>query len=135
MNKVFQTGYISKDIVLRDSKNGCGEQFVTFTLSVYRSPRTSDEKNALFFPVVAFGKTAAWCYKNCKKGSRVAIAGAINNREYTDAEGIKRFVTEINADVIELQDKNTKNEQVRVREITPGAYERSAPDHSERELS
>jgi len=58
--------------------------------------------------LVAWGKTADVVEKFLKKGSEVAIEGKLINRNYTDKEGVKRYVTEIQ--VNELLLVGTKNE-------------------------
>ena len=45
--------------------------------------------------LIAWGKTAEIVEKFLKKGCEVAIEGKLINRNYTDKEGIKRYVTEI----------------------------------------
>ncbi len=45
--------------------------------------------------LIAWGKTADVIEKFLKKGSEVAIEGKLISRNYTDKEGVKRYVTEI----------------------------------------
>ena len=45
--------------------------------------------------LIAWGKTAEIIEKLLKKGSEVAVEGKLINRNYTDKEGIKRYITEI----------------------------------------
>jgi len=45
--------------------------------------------------LVAWGKTAEIIQQYLKKGSHVAIDGKLVHRSYTDREGLKRYVTEI----------------------------------------
>jgi len=47
--------------------------------------------------VVAWGKLAEIAEKYLVKGIEVAIEGKLVNRNYTDKQGIKRYVTEIQA--------------------------------------
>ena len=45
--------------------------------------------------LVAWGKTAEIVEKYLQKGSEVAIEGKLIHRNYTDKEGLKRYITEI----------------------------------------
>lgn len=45
--------------------------------------------------LIAWGKTADIIEKFLKKGSEVAVEGKLVNRNYTDKEGVKRYITEI----------------------------------------
>lgn len=50
--------------------------------------------------IVAWGKLATICEKYLKKGSEVALEGRLISRSYTDKNGIKRSVTEIECNEI-----------------------------------
>ena len=52
--------------------------------------------------LIAWGKTADIIEKHLKKGIEVAIEGKLMNHAYTDKEGIKRYVTEIQVNEILL---------------------------------
>lgn len=47
--------------------------------------------------VIAWGKTAELAEKLCTKGMEVLIDGKLVNRSYTDKEGNKRYITEVQA--------------------------------------
>lgn len=47
--------------------------------------------------VVAWGKLADIAEKYLVKGTEVAIEGKLINRNYTDKQGVKRYVTEVQA--------------------------------------
>jgi len=52
--------------------------------------------------VIAWGKLAERAEKICEKGSQVLIDGKLISRSYTDKEGNKRYVTEIQASELVL---------------------------------
>ena len=54
--------------------------------------------------IVCFGKLADVVEKYAKKGSRLFIEGKMRTRSYSDNNGIKRNIMEINAEYIELLD-------------------------------
>ncbi len=47
--------------------------------------------------VIAWGKTAEIAEKLFSKGMEVLIDGKLVNRNYTDKEGVKKYVTEVQA--------------------------------------
>jgi single-strand DNA-binding protein len=55
--------------------------------------------------LVAWGKSADLAEQYLKKGSELAIEGKLIHRDYTDATGIKRFITEVQVNEILLLDK------------------------------
>lgn len=54
--------------------------------------------------LIAWGKTAEIVEKFLKKGSEVAIEGKLINSNYTDKEGIKRYLTEIEVSEVLMLD-------------------------------
>jgi single-strand DNA-binding protein len=57
--------------------------------------------------VVAWGKVAELAEKYLAKGSEVAIEGKLINRNYTDKEGVKKYITEVQLnELLLLGDKN-----------------------------
>ena len=54
--------------------------------------------------IIAWGRTAEIIEKFLTKGSEVALEGKLVNRSYTDKEGIKRYVTEVEAQEILMLD-------------------------------
>ena len=56
-----------------------------------------------------WGKNAELIEKYTDKGSEVAIEGKISNRDYSDKNGLKRYITEIVVnDFLLLGEKTTK---------------------------
>lgn len=58
--------------------------------------------------VVAWGKTAELAEKLFSKGAEVLIEGKLINKSFTDKEGVKRFVTEVEAKELLLFSKKDK---------------------------
>ncbi len=57
--------------------------------------------------VVAWGKLADIVEKYLVKGTEVVIEGKLINRNYTDKQGVKRYITEIQANEILILTKKT----------------------------
>ena len=61
----------------------------------YKNAKGEFVKETQWHNLIAWGKTADIIEKYLKKGSEVAIEGKLINRNYTDKEGIKKYITEI----------------------------------------
>lgn len=118
MNSIQLVGNITKDLELKKTPND--KSVTTFSIAVKRPH--SDETD--FFNITAWGNNAENCVKFLQKGSKVGIVGYIFNRSYTDRNGDKRLITEINATEIEFLspkqvDKEQKEETVSVKRERP----------------
>lgn len=61
----------------------------------YKNAKGEKVTETQWHNLIAWGKTADIIEKYLKKGSEVAIEGKLINRTYTDKEGIKKYITEI----------------------------------------
>lgn len=57
---------------------------------------------------IAWGKVADIAEQYLSKGSEIAIEGKLTYRDYTDKDGIKRYVTEIVVNEILMLDKKAQ---------------------------
>jgi single-strand DNA-binding protein len=55
--------------------------------------------------LIAWGKVAELCEQYLGKGSEIAIEGKLTHRDYTDTNGVKRYITEIQVNELLLLDK------------------------------
>lgn len=126
MNTINIMGRLTKTPELRNTDAGIA--VTRFTLAVDRdySPKGQD-KQTDFFTVVAWRQTAVFAAKHLTTGIRVGVTGKLENRQYTDKNGIKRIVTEIIADKIDFADgKKDAGTQPRP-EVIPEPDEPPAP--------
>jgi single-strand DNA-binding protein len=101
MNKVVLIGNLTRDPELTTTANGVN--FCRFTIAVSRNFSTSDgEREADFLPIIAWRAQADNCYKYLKKGSKVAVVGSVQTRNYEASDGTRRYVTEIVAENVEF---------------------------------
>lgn len=102
MNKTFHIGYLASDPELQYVGANQTAKCV-FRLGVTR--RFSNQqgvREADFFPVVVWKKSAENAARYLTKGSRVAVAGSLQTRSWDAQDGTKRYITEIVADEIEF---------------------------------
>ena len=94
MNKFQFMGRLTKDPEVRYT-SGNNTQVTTFSIAVNRRFVTQGgERQADFFNLTAFGKTAEFCAKYFKKGQQVLVCGRIQNRSWDDQNGQKRYATD-----------------------------------------
>lgn len=94
MNKIELMGRLTKDVENRVTPNGL--TIATFSIAVNRRfTKQGEEKQADFFNLVAFGKTAEFIEKYFSKGQQIAVVGRLQNNNYQDAEGKTRYTNEI----------------------------------------
>jgi len=95
-NKVQLIGNLGQAPEVKEL-NG-GKKVAKFSLATnetYKNKAGEKVTDTQWHNLVAWGKTAEIIEKYLKKGSEVAIEGKLLNRNYTDKEGVKRYVTEI----------------------------------------
>jgi len=120
MNKAILIGRLTKDVDLRFTASG--KAVATFSLAVNRP--FSKEKEADFFNIVVWGKSAENCANYLTKGRLVGIEGRLQSRSYLKDDE-KRYVTEIVADRVEFlewenktkKDTNAQNSEINISEF------------------
>lgn len=70
-------------------------KFSIATSETYKGEDGNKVTETQWHNLIAWGKQADVVEKYLKKGNEVAIEGKLSSRNYTDKDGIKRYVTEI----------------------------------------
>jgi len=95
-NKVQLIGNLGNDPEIIDLESGKKlAKLAIATNDSYKNTNGDIVKDTQWHTVVAWGKTAEIIEKYVVKGKEVAIEGKLQNRNYEDKDGIKRYVTEI----------------------------------------
>lgn len=97
MNHCIIIGNLTRDPELRVTTNGT--EVCTFTVAVQRK---YGDKQADFLPIVVWKTLAENCNRFLQKGSKVAVEGEIQTRNYEAKDGTKRYATEIVANEVEF---------------------------------
>ena len=95
-NKVQLIGNLGNVPEVRTTETG--KKLVKFSVAtneVYRNSTGEKVKETQWHNLIAWGKVADIAEKYLNKGTEVAIEGKLINRNYTDKEGNKKYVTEI----------------------------------------
>lgn len=94
MNKVYLIGNLTRDVELAQTPSGVA--VARFSIAVSRQYQDSNgERQTDFFNCTAWRGLAETIAKYCKKGSKVAVFGSIQLRNYEDNQGIKRQAVDI----------------------------------------
>ena len=75
------------------------------TNEIYKNQKGERVTDTTWHNVIMWSPLAEIAEKLLKKGSEVAIEGKLINRSYTDKDGIKRYITEIQASELVLLGK------------------------------
>ncbi len=107
MNKVYLIGNLTRDPELATTNSGVS--VCRFSIAVSRRFTAADgSRETDFFNVTAWRGTADNCAKFLKKGSKVAVTGSIQTRNFERQDGTKGFAVDIIADEVEFL--STKND-------------------------
>ena len=98
MNKVFLSGNLTRDVEVRYTQNG--RAYTRMGIAINR--RFKEKESVDFFNLVAWEKTAEFCGKYLRKGSRVLVEGRLQTSSYENKSGVKVNSVEIMVDNIEF---------------------------------
>lgn len=108
MNRVILVGRITKDPEVRYTSSNI--PVCQFALAVNRKYQSGGERQADFINCVAWRNSAELLGRYVKKGAQIGVEGQIQTRNYEDAGGVKRYVTEVICDSITfLESKNRES--------------------------
>ena len=97
LNSVSLLGRLCADPTLNTTTDGV--KVTTFTVAVDRNRLNKEGKrDADFFEITVWRQSAEFVCNNFKKGSLIAVHGALRSHNYEDASGNRRKVIEIVAD-------------------------------------
>ncbi len=103
VNKVILVGNVGKDPETRYLDEGTAiSKFPLATSETYRNRDGEKVSNTEWHNVVLWRGLAQVAEKYIKKGTQVYIEGRIKTRSYDDANGVKKYITEIVGDQMQL---------------------------------
>lgn len=95
-NKVQLIGHVGQKPQVRTFEGD--KKVVRFSVATnetYRNAEGVKISDTQWHNLVAFGKVAEIAEKYLDKGTEVALEGKLVNRNYTDKQGVKKYVTEV----------------------------------------
>ena len=101
-------GRLTKDPEIRYTQNNM--TVANFSIAVSRKfAKENDEVKADFFNVIAWNKTGEFVGKYFKKGQQILVSGRIENRNWTDQQGVKHYATDIIAEEVDFAGSKAEN--------------------------
>ena len=108
MNSVQLVGNLTKDPETRTTNNG--NKVCNFTVACRRRVKNaSGEYESDFINCVAWKKTAEIVAQYFAKGSKIALTGSLQTRNYEAQDGSKRHITEVLVDGVEFIQPKAQN--------------------------
>ena len=103
MNKITLIGNLGRDPEMNYTPSGVA--VTKFSLAVNRVTKSSTgekEKETDWFNIVAWRQLAEICNNYLHKGDKVYIDGRLQQRKYTDKNGIDRWMVEVIVNDMEM---------------------------------
>ncbi len=101
-NKVILVGNVGKDPEIRRFENNIKASFSLATSETY-TPKGGDKVTQTeWHNIVAWRRLAELAENYIRKGSQILIEGKLRYRSYDDRDGNKKYIVEVEADVIQL---------------------------------
>ncbi|MEO8147324.1 MAG: single-stranded DNA-binding protein [Bacteroidia bacterium] len=95
-NSVRLIGHLGTNPEVKEFEKGTKVARITLaTNESYTNQKGEKVTDTTWHTCVAWGKSAEFAAKNFTKGNEVAIEGRLTQRNYTDKEGVKKYITEI----------------------------------------
>lgn len=111
LNKIIIAGNVAADPEVKEIG---GKKAASFRIGItekYKDRGGEFRENTEWINVVAWGKTAEVAEKYVGKGSAVFIEGKLQNRQWTDQAGNKRYVCEVVASNIQTERRRQRTEE------------------------
>lgn len=103
VNKVILIGNVGKDPEIRHLDSGVAvATFSLATSETYNAKNGERVTSTEWHNIVLWRGLADVAEKYVKKGMQLYVEGRIRSRTYDDKDGIKRYITEINGDVMRM---------------------------------
>ena len=137
MNKIFISGNLTRDPEIRYTPNG--KSMAKMGIAVRRTYRskTSDgsQPEVDFFNMTAWEKTAEFCGRYLKKGSRVLVEGRLQSYNYEGKDGTKRSGVDITVENIEFASAKTEGNSTAQSDHSKNNSHNNFRDDFERDFS
>lgn len=103
INKAFIYGNLTRDPELRSLPSGNAvANFAVATNRTWKDKEGVKREDPEFHNIVTFGRQAELVSQYLRKGSSVFIEGRLQTRSWDDANGVKKYRTEIVADRVQF---------------------------------
>lgn len=128
LNQVQLIGRLGKDPESRSFQDGTSVcNFSLATTEKWKDKTTGETREATeWHRISAYGKLAEICQQYLQKGSTIFVQGSLHTKEWTDKDGVKRYTTEIRADMMKMLGAKPEGEGKPAAANAPAAPKRQA---------
>lgn len=116
-NKVQLIGHLGNDPEVKTTESG--KKLVRFNVATndnYKNAKGEKITETQWHKLIAWGKVAEIAEKFLVKGTEVVVEGKLINHSYSDKEGVKKYISEIQVNELLLLNKPASSPAV-----APGA--------------
>lgn len=111
MNQFHFLGRLTQEATIRNTNNG-GVVYSNSIAVNRRFVKEGEERQADFFNITAFGKTAEFMQKYMSsKGQQILVAGRVQNRTWEDDNNVKHYATDFIVEEAYFADTKKDNTQ------------------------
>ena len=127
MNKIFLSGNLTRDPEVRYTSSG--KAMAKMGIAVQRPIKNAEgQYDVDFFNLTAWEKTAEFCSRYFRKGSRVFLEGRVQTYSYTGQDGVKCSGIDIQVENIEFgSSKRDDNSGASAGESNPAPRNNQPP--------
>lgn len=130
LNKVYLIGRLTQDPEARSTTGG--QNVTTLRIATNRVWRDSSgqRKDATeYHTIIAWGRLGEIANQYLKKGGLVMIEGRLQTRNWTGQDNVKRYITEVIADGLQLGPKSSgSGDNTMVADIKKGPSSENEPE-------
>lgn len=110
INKAIIVGFVGQEPKIDTLQSGV--KIASFSVATIEKGYTTQSGTTIpdrteWHNIVLWGKLAEVAGNYLHKGSSVYVEGKIRTRSYDDRNGIKRYVTEIHGDIMQMLDRKS----------------------------
>ncbi|MBP5562715.1 MAG: single-stranded DNA-binding protein [Bacteroidales bacterium] len=98
INKVILVGYLGKDPEIRTFENGTKKASFSLATTEYRKDKDGNRiEMTEWHNIIMWRNLAELAEKYLSKGRQIYVEGRLRTRNWDDANGVKRYITEVEA--------------------------------------
>ena len=124
-NKGILMGRLVADPELRQTPSNIS--VCRFRIAVDRGyTSNSGERQADFISIVAWRQQAEFVSKYFSKGKMIIVEGSLRNADYTDANGVKHYAMEVQADRVSFGESKSASQNAPSGNFQQPSYQQSS---------
>ena len=131
INKVILVGNVGKDPEVKHLESNVAVANFTLATSDHYTNKSGEKVTTTeWHNIVCWSGLATLAENYIRKGSQIYIEGKIRTRNYDAQDGSKKYITEINADTIQLLGKKSDGTTSDGTKATPPAVVSEPPNNA-----